>query len=308
MKKSNLILASALAIIFTSILIIFSPTFKKTPSSSLTTDWKTITIFPEPILNLASYQIDVPLDWKQVVDLSPDFQNLEIFLDKSTYDTSTYKLSIDQDKNINLDTGKAYASFKEMFTDFSYDTLPTLEINGISMTQVSPNDYSGSNYRVLFFSKDNKHTFSIELETPQDESKLEEGKILFNQILSTFKFTDAKTNSNKYDGCYDSKNATIKIETTTAGSTVLHGNATWENGYATGDDRFTVNQGTIDGILDTSDNKAHFYKDGCDIDFEFNQNIMVAKERKGSVCGGINVTFDGEYNLSNINSPPCSIF
>ncbi|KKT86947.1 MAG: hypothetical protein UW86_C0014G0021, partial [Microgenomates group bacterium GW2011_GWA1_Microgenomates_45_10] len=42
---------------------------------------------------------------------------------------------------------------------------------------------------VLFFSKDAKLIFSIELDTPRDGSKFKEGEVLFDQILSTFKFT-----------------------------------------------------------------------------------------------------------------------
>lgn len=287
MKKSNLILASVLAIIFTSILIIFSPTSQKTSLSSPTPipiSTESISLTPDPTADWKTYENkEYGFSFKYPQELGLKIQSID------RDDDEVQLFNSDNNQLINIEYLPNFScpiDSCKLLTPITFNKTTFVPIE----TEIGQQSYIVHDiYRIWVNTDDDKNNISP-------------------QILSTFKFTNTKTNSNNYDGCYTSKNALIKIETTATGSTVLHGNATWENGYATGDDRFTVHEGTIDGILDISDNTAHFYKDGCDIDFEFNQNIMVAKERKGSVCGGINVTFDGEYNLSNIDSPSCSTF
>jgi hypothetical protein len=113
---------------------------------------------------------------------------------------------------------------------------------------------------------------------------------LTDQILSTFETTDIKTGPDKYDGRYVSKSGNfLVIETTSMGLTEISGEAYWKG-------NLTTNEGKIMGDLYITDNKAEYNNNGCVIDFEFNQNIITAREKDNSTCGGLNVTFDGEYS------------
>lgn len=164
----------------------FTPTSSETPNP--TTDWKTYTITTEPTLGLVHYAIKVPASWKQI-EHSSNFQNTETFQD--TYGQFTYQLVINQEKNFNDQTGKPYATLKEV-TGFPYN-VPTLTVDGQQAAQVLPRAGSESYYKVLFFSKDSKLVLSIELDTPRDGSKLQQGETLFKQVLSSFKFLDSNS-------------------------------------------------------------------------------------------------------------------
>lgn len=158
-----------------------------TPTPATTTDptanWKTYTITTDSALNLDNYQVKLPSTWVQI-EHSSSFQNTETFQDTAT--NFIYQLIINQDKNLNPQTKKPYSTLKE-FVGLPYD-VPSLMVDGQQGAQVQPRAGAETDYKVLFISKDNKATFSIELDTPRDGSKTEEGKVLFNQILSTFKF------------------------------------------------------------------------------------------------------------------------
>ena len=165
-----------------------TPSVKLTPTKSATSSavpatWKTYSISTDTALGLADYQIKLPPTWVRI-EHSSNFQNIETFQDKLT--NSMYKLTIDQEKNINPDTGKAYTSLRE-FAGLSYN-VQSLIVSGRTAAQVLPRAGFETDNKVLFFSKDNKLTFSIELDTPLDASKVKEGETLFTQILSTFKF------------------------------------------------------------------------------------------------------------------------
>lgn len=168
--------------LFTQILSTFKFTDQKTDETG---NWKTYTITTEPILNLADYQIKLPPTWVQIAH-SSNFQDTETFQD--TYTNFIYQLIVHQEKNINPQTSKPYSTLKEL-TGLPYD-VTSLIVDGKSAVQVQPRAGSESYYKVLFFSKDNKLTFSVELDTPRDGSKIQEGGAIFTQILSTFKFLD----------------------------------------------------------------------------------------------------------------------
>ncbi len=156
-----------------------------TPSriSDQLANWTSYDIITEPLLGYVDYTVKVPPSWKRI-EHSSNFQDTETFQD--TY--GQYKLVIHQDKNYNSRTGKPYATLREV-TSFPHD-VTTLIVDGQPAARVLPRAGLESIYKVLFFSKDNKSVFSIELETPEDGSKVKEGEDLFNQILSTFKFLD----------------------------------------------------------------------------------------------------------------------
>ena len=158
-----------------------------TATSDPTADWKMYTVTTDPALNLANYQIKLPPAWIRI-EHSSNFQNKEIFQD--SYTNQAYQLILNQEKNINPQTSKPYITLREL-TRLNYD-VQSLMVAGQTAAQVLPRAGSETNFMVLFFSQDNKLTFSIELDTPQDGSRTQEGKILFDQILSTFKFLDQK--------------------------------------------------------------------------------------------------------------------
>lgn len=164
-----------------------TPTLSPTPSqtSDKTADWTSYEITTEPSLGYVDYAVKIPSSWKRI-EHSSNFQDTETFQD--VFGQFTYKLVIHQEKNYNSQTGKANTTLKEL-TGFPYN-VPEMIVDGQQAARVLPRAGSESIYKVLFFSKDAKLVFSIELETPQDGSKLEEGGELFNQILSTFKFVN----------------------------------------------------------------------------------------------------------------------
>ena len=167
---------------------IITPSISPTPSEALnlTAGWKSYTISTEPSLGYADYTVKVPATWKQI-EHSSNFQDTETFQDE--YANFTYKLIIHQQKNYNDQTGKPYSTLKEA-TGFPYD-VTALIVDGQQAARVLPRAGSESDYKVLFFSKDTKLVISIELDTPRDGSKIQEGEALFSQILSTFKFTNS---------------------------------------------------------------------------------------------------------------------
>jgi len=153
-----------------------------------TTNWKTINISADPSFGLMEYQIKIPATWEQISH-SSNFQNTETFQNNPT--TITYQLIIDQEKNLNSQTGKPYSSLRE-FTGLNYD-VSTKTVAGQTAALVQPRAGSETNYMVLFFSPYGKQTVSIKLDTPRDGSKIDEGRQLFDQILSTFKFANSKS-------------------------------------------------------------------------------------------------------------------
>jgi len=153
--------------------------------SDKTADWTSYDITTEPSLGYIDYTVKIPSSWKRI-EHSSNFQDTETFQD--AYKQPIYKLVIHQEKNFNSQTGKVYATLREL-TDFTYD-VPEMTVGGQQAAKVLPRAGSESIYKVLFFSKDAKLVFSIELETPRDGSKFKEGEELFNQILSTFKFVN----------------------------------------------------------------------------------------------------------------------
>ncbi len=149
----------------------------------LKADWKIYNITPDSASGYESYQVKLPASWKQV-EHSSNFQGTESFIDGQ----NIYKLTIEEQKNYNQQTGKPFADLKELI-GLPYD-ITTLSVDGQPAPRPLPRAGSESIYKVLFFSKDSKLTYSITLETPKDGSKILEGEEVFNQILAIFKFTN----------------------------------------------------------------------------------------------------------------------
>lgn len=148
-----------------------------------TVDWKTYVITPDSSLGYESYQLKLPVGWKQI-EHSSNFQGTETFQGGQ----NMYQLVIEEKKNFNDQTGKPFTSLKELI-GIPYD-ITTLVVDGQQAPRPLPRAGSEHIYKVLFFSRDAKLVYSITLETPRDGSKIQEGEALFNQILSTFKYTN----------------------------------------------------------------------------------------------------------------------
>jgi len=95
--------------------------------------------------------------------------------------------------NYNQTTGKPYTTIDE------YINMPhkvkVVTIDGREGRQTLPRAGSENVNVVMFFSKDSKFIYALELQTGStssdaSETDVEEGKKLFDQILSTFKFAN----------------------------------------------------------------------------------------------------------------------
>lgn len=144
-----------------------------------TANWKTYTITPEPATGYSAYKVNVPGAWKQI-EHSSNVQRAETFQDPE----QTFVLTIEQEKN-TFDTLQDVAGV-------SYP-LPTLTVAGAQALRLLPRAGSEHVNKVDFFTKDKKFVVFVTLETPRDGSRLAEGNVLFDQILSTFTFIDAPT-------------------------------------------------------------------------------------------------------------------
>jgi len=92
-----------------------------------------------------------------------------------------------------------------------------------------------------------------------------------------------------YDGHYAGPNdGYLEVKTNAEGVVTISGQAYWHNDKK-------VNVGEISGAIVITNGRA-FFKDGsCLIDLDFSEDSIIAKEKEGSICGGVNVTFDGKY-------------
>lgn len=161
-------------------------TFKfREQTQDIISNWKTISVSTDPSFGLIDYQINIPVSWEQIAH-SSNFQNTEKFQDNPA--NMIYQVVVNQEKNINTQTGKPYSSLREL-TGLNYE-VTAITVAGQQAAKVLPRAGSETDFKVLFFSPDNKQTVSIELSTPRDGSKVDEGKQLFEQILATFKFAN----------------------------------------------------------------------------------------------------------------------
>lgn len=112
----------------------------------------------------------------------------------------------------------------------------------------------------------------------------------FDQILSTLNFDGVY--SGRYELCQNGVCNYLNVGTTSEGQTSIDGQAYWKG-------QATTNTGQISGKVLIKDSKAYFDDGSCKIDMVFSGNNLTLKERSGSSCGGLNVTFDGDYIKKN---------
>jgi len=188
MNKKNLILASVLAVIFTSILIIFSTSSqKKSPSSPAPTSspimTESISPTPDPTADWKKYSSDTygisfsyPEDWR--VEETADYLRVR-------------QIKIEGALIIGIDFKKTNLSIEELLNNFEKaDSVfkqinPNIKpekiiINGIEGDKIEYTAATGLEHISIIIGN-NLHKILIEHRFPSDNT--------INQILSTFKFT-----------------------------------------------------------------------------------------------------------------------
>src|SRR3989338_433825 len=120
-----------------------------------------------------------PADWNvQPAQIGGMSSTVEI-----TDPANIYTFSFREEANYNQETGQPYKDIYE-FLKFPYK-LPTVKVSGFDAVQTLPRAGREGDFQITLL---NGAFYILELDTPRDGSKTEEGKKLFDQILSTFKF------------------------------------------------------------------------------------------------------------------------
>ncbi len=90
------------------------------------------------------------------------------------------------------------------------------------------------------------------------------------------------------EGTYEKADGVITVTNLGQNTVKVEGNATWEGAHS-------VNSGIIDGtVVIGGDKGVYKEKDGeCQVELTFSENKLIAKDN--FLCGGLNVTFTGEY-------------
>lgn len=84
--------------------------------------------------------------------------------------------------------------------------------------------------------------------------------------------------------------ATLTIAAGSGDRLHVSGESTWVGNAETGN----VNVGTVDGMARLEGNRARYDIDGCRFELEFIPDALIVRGDDGA-CGGMNVTFDGDY-------------
>jgi hypothetical protein len=96
-----------------------------------------------------------------------------------------------------------------------------------------------------------------------------------------------------FRGRFDRDPATLNIWLLKDGRVRIAGNATWVGNVKTGN----VNVGDVDGVFELHDRKILYNdadEDACRFTVTLGQNAITVTD-DNSKCGGVNVSFDGEY-------------
>jgi len=103
--------------------------------------------------------------------------------------------------------------------------------------------------------------------------------------------------SGEYERYYKGKpddSSSITVRELADGKIEVKGNATWIGNAETGN----INMGELDGSFLLDENKIHYTdgeNEGCRLTIVFSQNALSISD-DNSRCGGINVTFNGQYS------------
>jgi uncharacterized protein len=94
----------------------------------------------------------------------------------------------------------------------------------------------------------------------------------------------------RVDGKPDLHAATLTIAAGSGDRIHVSGESTWVGSAETGH----VNVGTVDGMAALEGNHARYDADGCSFAVEFLPDALIVSGDNGA-CGGMNVTFEGDY-------------
>ena len=170
-----------------------APSFTQTEQLTTPTP-TTITPTPNPTANWKTYRNEAvtfkfPSSWEEKPVVTSDSGYTQEFNDPQ----NKYTLTFSSLKNYNPATGEPYASIDE-YINMPYK-VKAVTIDGQDGRQPLPRAGSEHIIAVMFFSKDSRNIYTLKLQTgnnPMDtnEAKAKEAQKLFDQILSTFKFSD----------------------------------------------------------------------------------------------------------------------
>jgi len=285
-KKSTLFLIILVAILFTSTLVLlYLNLFRRTPLTTSTSP---------TISSIPTVTLDPTANWKTYKNEEyklkyPPEMTIADSKDILSLGNKEYSLII---KKTNLSN---IASWIQTITDKNRQGNPSVDVimtRGLIFYKESRQS-SGSTFERNVFIETDKAVYWLAVSSDDTNPGFSYQNVedFVDQILSTFETTHIKTGPDKYDGSYVSQNGNIlAIQTNAMGTTEISGIALWTDGSATNEEK-------IIGLINIVNNKADFYDNGCDIYFEFNQNVITAKEKNNSTCGGLNISFDGKYFL-----------
>ena len=141
--------------------------------------WKSFTV--------DSISFNYPRSWHSK-DIPINLSDLDIYTEQKEDPNGIYILTFKAEDNLNKETKKPFTNLYEYLK--MSNKIKEVRVDGQVALQSLPRAGSEYIYAVSFFSKDLKKIISFDLTTPIDGSKIQEGRQLFNQILTTFKFFD----------------------------------------------------------------------------------------------------------------------
>ena len=98
-----------------------------------------------------------------------------------------------------------------------------------------------------------------------------------------------------HDGHIDADYAEITLVKLDSNKYTLSGMATWVGNPATGQ----INMGEIEGAVTLKGNQMHYDVDGCTLQIVLGSNSLSVSKDNG--CGGLNVSFNGQYLKTDPN-------
>jgi len=182
-KNKIIILSSLVAFLFVTALVLLSLNFINNPTPDPTADWKIFTSTP------GNLSFKYPSSFISKPEVTNGIAIIQDFTDKS----GKYTLSFSITNNYNQTTEKPYANIDE-YINLPYQ-VKIIKIAELDGRQPLPRAGSENENQISFFSADKKTIYTINLKTGDSslntsEADITAGQTLFNQILSTFKFTN----------------------------------------------------------------------------------------------------------------------
>ena len=111
-----------------------------------------------------------------------------------------------------------------------------------------------------------------------------------NEKVATHKqtFSVSGTYQRYYRGKPDVHKTTISIKALQNGQIQVQGQSIWVGSSST-----NVNMGEVEGVALLENNQAYVKDESCELTLLFSAKTLIVENETG--CGGLNVTFNGEY-------------